>query len=625
MNKKLVFVLFICVVISSVLITSNASAASSVKRLMGNDRYKTAVSVSLEGWKDGSLYAVLATGENFPDALSAVPLAKKYNAPILLTQKDELNIDTAIELKRLKVKYVNIIGGTGVISQNVETGLKQMGIIPTRIAGEDRYETSAKVADKVGIGNGIFVVSGSDFFDALCVAPVAARKGMPVILVPNDEIPKSIKKFTAGRKGTTTYIINGNGYMGSNVVSQFSNGEVIGGSDKYERNINIIKKFSGDTDFSAIFVATSREFADALSGAALAAKESSPLVFTDGWTISSPIRDFVKSKAIREIKILGGYGAVGSSAEDSIVSLPAGILSVYNISDTAAEGGKYDFPKTVTILKSDYTKEEVPVEWNLSSVNTSKSGTYTYEGTVKGYGSKVVLSLKITPSVASIENITAEVVQGGTFLFPSTAIISLSDGTTEEKSVTWNSQIVNTSEIKSYSFDGTIEEYNKKVTLTLNVVADRTITFSDYNLERVIRKAIGKTNYSSSIYKSDLLNIASLYARSESIYNLSGIEELTNLKSVDLGYNSISSISYLGRIKGLNTLRLNNNYISDLTPLGGLAKLKYLDLCSNSVTNITPLESLTGLTTLYLYGNSISDYSPVRPFYHNLNGRDFNL
>jgi len=75
-------------------------AQTMAVRLSGQDRYQTAVAVSREGWTE-SHYAVLADGDNFPDAITAAPLAMKYDAPILLTAKDNLPEETSNELRRL--------------------------------------------------------------------------------------------------------------------------------------------------------------------------------------------------------------------------------------------------------------------------------------------------------------------------------------------------------------------------------------------------------------------------------------------------------------------------------------------------------------------------------------------
>ncbi|MGX4598573.1 cell wall-binding repeat-containing protein [Faecalimicrobium sp. JNUCC 81] len=84
-----------------------------------------------------------------PDALSATPFVYLKNAPILLTEKDNLNYDTKAELRRLGVQKVYIVGGEAVVSDNVKKQLESNSISVERIKGDTRYETSLKVAQKI--------------------------------------------------------------------------------------------------------------------------------------------------------------------------------------------------------------------------------------------------------------------------------------------------------------------------------------------------------------------------------------------------------------------------------------------------------------------------------------------
>lgn len=120
--------LAVCTVLIQTYLTGfAASGVSNYKRLSGNNRYKTAVAISQNGWKT-SESVVLARGDDYADALCAGPLAKKYGAPILLTEKEKLNAGTLAELKRLGVKNVFIVGGYGAISSNVESALTAAGM-----------------------------------------------------------------------------------------------------------------------------------------------------------------------------------------------------------------------------------------------------------------------------------------------------------------------------------------------------------------------------------------------------------------------------------------------------------------------------------------------------------------
>ncbi|WP_101772245.1 cell wall-binding repeat-containing protein [Peptostreptococcus faecalis] len=93
---------------------------SKGKRISGVDRYETAekISKNLETYDT----VILASGKKFPDALSAVPLAKKLNAPILLT--DGENLSNSTEKLIRKAKKLVIVGGKSSVSYSVENKFK---------------------------------------------------------------------------------------------------------------------------------------------------------------------------------------------------------------------------------------------------------------------------------------------------------------------------------------------------------------------------------------------------------------------------------------------------------------------------------------------------------------------
>jgi len=190
--------------VSNTMTSSKTMAVSeaTTDRISGADRYQTAVAVSQQGWKTSD-YAVLARGDNFADALCAGPLAQKYGGPILLTGTNQLNADTLTELQRLGVKHLFIAGGVGAVSQSVENALKAAGIATIeRIYGDDRYETSVKIAEKVGNTGKAVLATGGDFPDALSISGIAAKLGMPILLTAKNTFPASVKSYF--QDGTVT-------------------------------------------------------------------------------------------------------------------------------------------------------------------------------------------------------------------------------------------------------------------------------------------------------------------------------------------------------------------------------------------------------------------------------------
>ena len=250
-------------------------------RIAGTDRYKTAVAVSQRGWISSD-YAVLARGDNFADALCAVPLAHKYGGPILLTEPRMLSSDTMKEIQRLGVKHLFIAGGLAAVSQDVEDALRTGGIqVIERIYGADRYETSVKIAERIGNSTKVVLATGSDFPDALSISVLAAKWGMPILLTGKDNIPAVTRNYFNNYSVIKTYIVGGTGVISNAVADSVPDPYRLAGRNRFETNAVVLQTFAGVFNFDMIYAATGNDFADALTGTVLAVETSSPLVLVD--------------------------------------------------------------------------------------------------------------------------------------------------------------------------------------------------------------------------------------------------------------------------------------------------------------------------------------------------------
>lgn len=306
---------------ATTIIYSSSETASTSKiekgRIAGQDRYETSAGIAQSGWST-SYFAILANGENFPDALCAAPLATKYNAPILLNSTNYLEDQTEKQLLNLKVKTVIMIGGEGVLTGKVEQAIKNLGIEVTRIAGQDRYETSLKVANIMGDFDEAVIATGEDFPDILSIAPIAAQKGMPILLTPKDRLSKSLKDLL-DKTVQNTYILGNTGVLSDTVVNQLPSPQWLSGSNRYESNVRIIKAFVNDLDLNTCYIATGVAFPDALSGSALASLTKSPVILVND-PLYLETTGFIKdnSSRIKKVIAFGGTGAVSDSLLNNI-------------------------------------------------------------------------------------------------------------------------------------------------------------------------------------------------------------------------------------------------------------------------------------------------------------------
>lgn len=276
------------------------------ERISGVNRYATAVELSKEGW-DSADTVVLATGNNYADALAGVPLAKKHDAPLLLSQSSKLTAETYEEIKRLGAKTVYVVGGTGAISEAVVKQLKSDGIDVKRLSGMDRYETAAKIAEQFGTSEKAIVVSGLNFPDALSVASYAGTDGTPILLTRNNAVPNATKAALVKLGVENTLVIGGTGAVSEKAASELPNSFRIRGSNRYETSLEVAKYFGSPTD--TVYVATGKGFADALAGGALAAKQNTG-VYLVGNSVPAELGEYLQKNGVEYAKVIGGSGAV---------------------------------------------------------------------------------------------------------------------------------------------------------------------------------------------------------------------------------------------------------------------------------------------------------------------------
>jgi len=169
-------------------------ASANQIRLGGSDRYATAAIVAqnmIGGLQSPSV--AIATGENFPDALSIASIAGQLKMPVLLTEKSQIPQETINALQAMKPSQVYLIGGEGVISssvaQEVTSALNQPGCSVIRLSGASRYNTMAAVGNAFDSDiQSVCFATGEDFPNALTGAALASHLNETLILLPSTSL-----------------------------------------------------------------------------------------------------------------------------------------------------------------------------------------------------------------------------------------------------------------------------------------------------------------------------------------------------------------------------------------------------------------------------------------------------
>jgi len=195
--KKIVVLGGSGVVSDGVLRTLREYTSGSVTRVAGADRYATAAAVSRATFRANVPVAYVATGANFPDALSGSAVAARDGAPILLVNGNGVPSATAAELGRLRPGRIVILGGSGVVPEGIRSQLDRYttGKV-SRLAGSDRYDTAIAVS-RSAFPQGadtVYLATGSTFPDALSAVPAAGRNAAPILLAPTAQtLPAAVR------------------------------------------------------------------------------------------------------------------------------------------------------------------------------------------------------------------------------------------------------------------------------------------------------------------------------------------------------------------------------------------------------------------------------------------------
>lgn len=283
-------------------------------RLAGADRYETAWEIVRGSFPDGAETVLLTGGELAADALAAVPLAHKHQAPLLLTPSQKLPDKILTGIQNLKAKNVLIIGGEGVVAKEIEGELKAKGLKVERLAGKDRYETAYWIAKSLNNQGKAVLINGNtevSFPDALSISPWAGYQGVPILFLDGaGNLPEATAKAIQELNVEETFLVGEEGALPASLESLLPGVQRYSGKDIYETNRQVLNQLQPRP--TKIYLATGLNFADALAGGAVAAQANSWILLTDQGGLSAEQRDMLEGvkDTVTELYVLGGEGAV---------------------------------------------------------------------------------------------------------------------------------------------------------------------------------------------------------------------------------------------------------------------------------------------------------------------------
>lgn len=278
----------------------------TVSELKGVNRYETATLISQQ--TDHKNVAVLVSGNAIVDGLCSSALAGYYNAPILLTPTEKIDEITINELNRLNIENVIIVGGEGVVSNNVIENLKSLGMKKIiRLGGKDRYETSQLVTSYIDkycydVEN-IFVTGGFGEADCMSASPISVRESMPILLINNNNL-----EYVNSLNLSNTYIVGGAGIVSKDIENEllnYNNTYRLAGDDRYITNEVLVRHFFENSE--NIYATKGINLIDALTTGPLAGKNNDPIILiNENNGLSNDQKQLIDDLKVNNIIKIGG-------------------------------------------------------------------------------------------------------------------------------------------------------------------------------------------------------------------------------------------------------------------------------------------------------------------------------
>ena len=179
------------------------------------------------------------------------------------------------------------------------------------IVGSNRYETAAKVADKMGNYSTAVLVNGNSMADGLSASGLAGKENAPILLVKTDSIPKeTLQRLYKVKK---VYIIGKENAVSGKVETSLKKSGItvkrIGGSNRIDTSIAVSKEIGSYS--KAFLVNGFKGEADAMSVSSVAARDKAPIILTNGNSNPGNKKSGVK------YYVVGGDTVMGNSIQSS--------------------------------------------------------------------------------------------------------------------------------------------------------------------------------------------------------------------------------------------------------------------------------------------------------------------
>ncbi|WP_336250303.1 septal ring lytic transglycosylase RlpA family protein [Stomatohabitans albus] len=308
----------------------HADAQETISRVSGPGRIDTAAAAGLHQ-RDSASTVIIATANDWPDAIASTVLANDKDAPLLLTEQHQLPSATVNAIRKLKPSRAIVLGGKAAVSDKVISQLKGMKLPVERISGANRVETAAKVAREAGPADSGQVVITAGWGDnawsnAIAASALGASDNeVPTLLVNKDEVPAASAEAIKALKPSTAVVVGNKNSVSDAVMDQLKAMGLrttrVSGNSQYDISAKILtQNWDAFKSTTKVVFASGESFADGLAAGALAAHIDAPMMTVPKDKLGSVSAGLLRNwnSPIQSGVIVGGTAATSATVEADI-------------------------------------------------------------------------------------------------------------------------------------------------------------------------------------------------------------------------------------------------------------------------------------------------------------------
>lgn len=183
-----------------------------------------------------------------------------------------------------------------------------------RLDGTNRYVTAATAAlERYADGAPVvYVTTGADYPDALTASALAGSEGGPVLLTRSDLLTEVTRATLLELDPERVVVVGGRSAVQDGVVAALESAtgldvERIEGAQRFATAARVAERFE---DPSRVYVATGRDYPDALAAGARAGAQDVPVLLVDTDRVPLDTREVLAQWDLDEVVVLGGRAVV---------------------------------------------------------------------------------------------------------------------------------------------------------------------------------------------------------------------------------------------------------------------------------------------------------------------------